>query len=81
MYERGNLFLEYERLIQGKDDITWMSEERIEEISKMDVKDRTFTAKSGSVTLPAHNELKIMGKADEEVRYAKAQFIVEKIWK
>lgn len=80
MYEGGLAFLEYEQKKTKNPKLSWLPETRIHEISKGTETERTFEGNMGPVTLPHFSDLKIVGKADEDVRWAKAQFIVEKTW-
>lgn len=79
LYERGTQFLEFERIRLNDAKLSWITEERIVEISKMDSEKRTYDGSSGKVTLPAFHELKTVGNATTDVRWAKATFIVEQI--
>lgn len=80
VYERGILFLEFERLRLADNSISWVAEDRIIEISKLPKKERTYESAVGPVTLPSFSDLKIIGGADEDVRWAKAQFLFKKTW-
>jgi len=79
MYDKGNLFLESERIRLNKPALSWISEERLIEISKADKADRTYVSGTTTIVLPAFNELKIVGNADTDVRWASAQFLIELI--
>jgi len=81
LYEKGILFLEFEKARLGDKTITWISEERLVEISKLKKAERSFTDANGAVVvLPSNDELKIVGNADTDVKYAKATFIIEQNW-
>jgi len=80
MYDRGALFLEYERLHHNNPKLGNVSEERIYELSKLDKKGRTYKGANGDVTLPSFAELKISAGADTDVQFASAQFIVKDTW-
>ena len=77
-YEKGHLFLAYEQ--QDNADVKYVKEERLLEISSGNKEDRTFKHKDVMVTLPSKSELKIKFGADKNVKFAKAQFILKKIW-
>lgn len=80
MYVKSSLFLEFEKQRMGDETLTWISEERIHEISKMTEEERTFTASIGEVTLPAFDELTVIGGADTDPRWARATFVIKKNW-
>lgn len=77
MYLRGNTFIEYERIHHANTKLNWVSETRIHELAKMTKKDRTFAGPNGQVILPSTDELEIIGNADTDPRWAKAQFILK----
>lgn len=79
-YEKGRLFLEFEKAKRADSSITWITEERIIEISKLSEEDRTFESIAGVVTLPSYNDLAVVGSADENVRWARARFLLRKTW-
>ena len=80
MYEAGAAFLEYEQKKTKNPKLSWLPETRIHEISKCPAEERTFDGSMGPVTLPSFAELKIVGNADTDVRWARGQFVVEKTW-
>ncbi len=80
LYEQGHLFIEFEKGLKKNKRISWITEDRLIEISKLEKKDRTFTSSEGKVTLLGFNELQIMANADNDPRFASAQFIVVKNW-
>ncbi len=77
-YDKGHLFLAYEQ--QDDEDAKYVSEERLIEISSGTKEDRTFTHKGEKVTLPSKAQLKVKYGADKNVKFAKAQFLLRKIW-
>ena len=81
LYEMGSKFIEFEMIRTKNINLTWISEERLITISKLSEIERTFTDSNNEVVvLPKFEDLRVIGNADNDVRWARAQFIIEQTW-